>query len=557
MSTVWNLSDPRQLMGALGPDIIMMVGAMMLMLYAAWAPDSDRHQRRVGIGSLVLTVITLVAVIVYWERGWTSTNNGVIAVDNFRWAADVIILLGTLLTIALSIDYNSREGLHAGETHVLVLFATSGMMLLVAARDLMILFLGIELMSISSYVLAGMNRRSPRSAEGALKYFLLGAFSTGFLLYGIALVYGGTGSVNLQVIGQRIVDLGLYSSPILLVGIALLLIGFGFKVAAAPFHMWAPDVYEGAPTPITGYMATAVKAAAFAAFLRVWVEAFPNMGGLSPDPVAGGAETVGWYRPAWNLAVLTMWVGNLIALTQRNIKRMLAYSSIAHAGYALVAIVVASRAAMTGTPDAAAATNPGSAFLFYLLAYTLATMGAFAVVIALGNSGERSLDIDDYAGLWYVRPGLAIAMSVFMLALLGFPIFGGMGFFGKWYLLQAALTRPHRQVWLAVTVVVTSVVSCGYYLRVVMVMFMQPRRAGATAPLPVGRATGLVIAATAAAILIFGIYPTPVVRRTRDSALLRPNIVQSPVAPQVGAPPVPPAVRGAALTAAAAAAAAR
>ena len=534
MSTVWNLADPRQLTGALGPDLILMVGAMVLMLYAAWAPDSDAHQRRVGIGSIVLTLITLAAVVIYWERGWTSTPNGVIAVDNFRWAADVIVLLATLLTLALAIDYNSREGLYAGETHVLVLFATSGMMLLVAARDLMILFLGIELMSISSYVLAGMNRRSPRSAEGALKYFLLGAFSTGFLLYGIALVYGGTGSVNMQVIGQRVVDLGLYGSPILLVGIAMLLIGFGFKVAAAPFHMWAPDVYEGAPTPITAYMASAVKAAAFAAFLRVWVEAFPNMGGSSVDPVAGGVVRAGWYSPTWNLAVITMWAGNLIALSQRNVKRMLAYSSIAHAGYSLVAVVVVSRAL---TPDAAASaaaagtTNPGSAFLFYLLAYTLATMGAFGVVIALGNAGERSLDIDDYAGLWYVRPGLAIAMSVFMLALLGFPIFGGMGFFGKWYLLQAALAGPNRQVWLAVTLVVTSVVSTGYYLRLVMVMFMQPRRAGSPMPLPVGWPTAFVIAATAAAIVIFGIYPNPIVRRTRESALLRPTITQSPIAP--------------------------
>ena len=280
---------------------------------------------------------------------------------------------------------------------MLLLFATSGMMTLAAARDLMIVFLGIEIMSIAVYVLAGLNRRSERSAEGAIKYFLLGAFSTAFLLYGIALVYGATGTTNLAAIGSRIHVLVLGNTALVVVGTALLLVGFGFKVAAAPFHMWAPDVYEGAPTPITAYMAAAVKAAAFAGFLRVWLEAFPEV-------------SASWHGPVWWLAAVTMVVGNLVALAQKNIKRMLAYSSIAHAGYIMVTVAI-------GTPAAA------SAFMFYLLAYTLATLGAFGVIVAQGEAGESHLNIEDYSGLWSVRPKLAVAMAIFMLALLGFPDF--------------------------------------------------------------------------------------------------------------------------------------
>jgi NADH-quinone oxidoreductase subunit N len=469
---------------------------MILLLWAAWRPESDQHQRRVGAMSMIL-VVAVLAFVLY--EGWLGmpASDGPIAVDPFRWLVDVILLLGTLGTIALSMDYNEREGITAAESHVLVLLATSGMMLLAAARDLMIVFLGIELMSVSVYVLAGLNRRSGRSAEGALKYFLLGAFSTAFLLYGIALVYGATGSTMLSDIGSRIIQLDLATSPLLLIGVALMLVGMAFKVAAVPFHMWAPDVYDGAPTPITAYMAAAVKAAAFASFLRIWYEAFPTL-------------NVSWHLPIWWIAVATMVVGNLVALTQKNIKRMLAYSSIAHAGYVLVAVIVG--------------TSAGTwAFLFYLLAYTLATLGAFAVVSAIGETGEKKHFIEDYAGLWSVRPWMAAAMAVFMLALLGFPIFGGLGFLAKWFMLKAALQAPAPQTRLAVAIVLTSVVSAGYYLYVVMVMFMRPRTAGATPPLPVRRMSAAVIAVAAALILIFGIYPNPIVRWTQASGLLPPT----------------------------------
>jgi NADH-quinone oxidoreductase subunit N len=320
----------------------------------------------------------------------------------------------------------------------------------------------------------------------------LGAFSTAFLLYGIALVYGATGATNFSAIAANISAFKLQHSGLLLVGIALLLVGFGFKVAAAPFHMWAPDVYEGAPTPITAYMAAAVKAAAFAAFFRLWLEAFPEL-------------LATWHLPVWWLAVITMVVGNLVALAQRNIKRLLAYSSIAHAGYILVAMVVGTRLG-------------SSAFMFYLFAYTMATLGAFAVIVALGTSGEDRMGVEEYAGLWSVRPGLAVAMAVFMLALLGFPIFGGIGFFAKWYVLQAALQAPSPQTRLAVILVITSLVSAGYYLYVVMVMFMKPRASNAPLIARTGGWTRVVVWGSAAVILIFGLFPDVVVSLTQRSA---------------------------------------
>jgi NADH-quinone oxidoreductase subunit N len=263
--------------------------------------------------------------------------------------------------------------------------------------------------------------------------------------------------------------------------------------------MWAPDAYEGAPTPVTAFMAASVKAAAFAAFLRIWIEGF-------------GAAYAHWHLAVWWLAAITMVVGNVVALSQRNIKRMLAYSSIAHAGYIMVAVV--------------AGTNFGTtAFLFYLLAYTLATMGAFAVVVAVGRAGGSFDSLDEWAGLWHVRPGLAAAMAIFMLALLGFPVFGGIGFFAKWYVLRAALESQRPQIWLAVVLVLTSVVSAGYYLYVVMLMFMRARRTDAPLPAPSGGWTRLVIGASAVVILVLGLWPTPLVDVVARGVPTRPAVV--------------------------------
>lgn len=488
----FDLSLPSHLIAALTPDIVVMVGAMLLMLWAAWGPDSDDRQRSIGIAAIGVCVISA-ATIVYFMATGATAGKGPIAVDNYRWIADLVFLLATIGTLALSIDYNRRDRILAGESHVLVLFATAGMMILAGARDLMIVFLGIELMSIAVYVLTGLNRRSERSAEGALKYFLLGAFSTGFLLYGIALVYGATGATSFAAISDRVAELGLFANPMLLIGIGLMLVGFGFKVAAAPFHMWAPDVYEGAPTPITAYMAAAVKAAAFAAFIRIWFEVFSR-------------SFFGWHTAMWWVAAATMVVGNLVALQQKNIKRMLAYSSIAHAGYIMVALTVDQAIGST-------------AFLFYIVAYTLATFGAFGVVIAMSRPGGRDLEVGDYAGLWSVRPALAIAMAVFMFSLLGFPIFGGVGFFAKWYVIKAALGATAPQTRLAVLLVLTSVVSAGYYLYVIMVMFMKPRPEGADVPASTGSMTRWVIGVAAVLILALGVWPNGLDR-----------LVQSPTA---------------------------
>jgi NADH-quinone oxidoreductase subunit N len=498
----FDLAVPSQLMQALTPDLVLMGGAMVLMLFAAWRPETDDHQRAVGYGSIGLLVATL-ALVLWFARRNLSSGPGVIAVDGFRFAADALFLLAALGAIALGIEYNVREGIRGGESHVLVLFATSGMMILAAARDLMVVFLGIEIMSVAVYVLAGTNRRSARSAEGALKYFLLGAFSTGFLLYGIALVYGATGSTNLTTIGDRIVRYQLAHQPMLLVGIGLLLVGFGFKVAAVPFHMWAPDVYEGAPTPITAFMAAAVKAAAFATFLRVWREAFELL-------------DFAWLMPLWWVAAATMVFANVVALSQRNVKRLLAYSSIVHSGYLLVAVAA-------GVP------SDSAAFLFYLLAYTLATFGAFAVVCVMSRRGERDLEISDYEGLWLVRPGLAVGMGVCMLALLGFPVFGGAGFFAKVYVIAAAQASPFRHlVPLTVLLVLASVVSAGYYLHIVRVMFMKPRPEGANDPAPAGPFTRVVLGLSVALVLLFGLVPARVVDWARDSQISAPRAINAP-----------------------------
>jgi NADH-quinone oxidoreductase subunit N len=478
-----NLLDPLELTIALGPDLLLMVGAMSLLLWAAWRPDSSSHQRAVANASMALALLTMIAAGWYLLQGYTAAP-GPIAVDNFRWMADVVILVGTVFAIALARDDNDRQGIGIAESHVLILLAAAGMMLLAAARDLMIVFLAVELMSVAVYALAGLNRRSAMAAEGALKYFLLGAFSSAFLLYGIALVYGATGTTNLSEIAARMAALGPDTvSALMLAGIAFLLVGFGFKVATVPFHMWAPDVYDGAPSAVTAFMAATVKAAAFASFLRVWLEAFPGVYDA-------------WHTALAAIAIATMVVGNAIGLAQRNMKRLLAYSSIGHAGYLLVAI-------------APATVQGASAMLFYLLVYTLATFGAFAVIIAMTRPGRSTVMVDELAGLWARRPWLAAGMAVIMLALLGFPIFGGAGFFAKWYVIRAALQAPVPQTALAVALVLTSVVSAGYYLYVIVVMFMKsPSEAPDQEPLPATpMLTRLVLAVTVVGILILGVYP--------------------------------------------------
>jgi len=483
-----DLSSYADLMRALAPESLLTGLAMVVLLLVAWRHRTAADTRLAGVATLVALAAT--AVVVWWLWWNRATVDGIaqmIAVDDFRFVVDWIFLGAAALTVLFSFQYLEREGLLAPEYYPLLLFAVLGMMLMAGGEDLMVIFLGLELMSISVYVLAGFNRRSPRSAEAALKYFLLGAFASAFLLYGIALIYGATGTTNLSLIGVQVATLGVGHLPLLLIGVGLLLVGFGFKVAAVPFHMWAPDVYDGAPTPITGFMATGVKAAAFAALFRVVVEALGTTGGW-PAVIAG-------------LAVATMITGNLVALAQRSVKRMLAYSSIAHAGYLLVAV---------------AAGGAGSgAFIVYLVAYTLTTIAAFALLAAKGRAGESDVRIDDLAGLSASRPGLALALTVVMLSLLGFP--GTAGFIGKWYILVAAQGTGHPL--LAIVLVLTSVVSAGYYLPVVMAMYMKPvphpdAHAGMTLDW-IGRAA---LTASVIGILWFGIAPAGILGLSQASA---------------------------------------
>lgn len=483
------------LVRALAPELLLCAGALVMLLATVWIPQRNDAAMAEGaektsaiarIG-IVLCLLVGLAVMIAWGDGVLGTPDHRIAGDGFRWGIDLVILLGTVLALMLLDAEHHRSAAFSPEVPVLMLLAAAGMMVLSAARDLMFVFLGIELMSLAIYVLAGVNRRSARGAESAVKYFLLGSVSTGFLLYGIALLYGATGSTRLVDIAQW-VSANPALGPMFIVGTGLLLVGFGFKVAAAPFHLWTPDVYDGAPLPITAFMSACVKTAAFAVFARVMLEA-----------MAGAAER--WHPVMWWLAVITMITGNVLALSQRNLVRMLAYSSIAHAGYLLVSIVVSSPAGAT-------------ALVFYAMSYTLSTMGAFGVLMAVNGGRDRSPTLDDVAGLWLVRPWLAVAMSVFLLALMGMPIVGGMGFFAKWYLLQAALQATTPQTVLAVIVVLSSAVSAAYYLSVVGAMFMRSRPLDQPVPsmTPMGQS---LIAVTCVLVLVLGMYPTPMIELAR------------------------------------------
>ncbi|HEX6371223.1 MAG TPA: NADH-quinone oxidoreductase subunit N, partial [Longimicrobium sp.] len=393
-------------------------------------------------------------------------------------AADVLklgIYAVSALVFVYAKPYLQDRGLFKGEFYALVLFAVLGMMLMAGASDLMMIFIGLEVMSVAIYVLVGFDRMDPRSTEGSLKYFLLGAFSSAFFLYGIALVFGATGTTNIRTFFSILLS-GERHDTMLLAGIGLVLVGYGFKVAAIPFHMWTPDAYEGAPTPVTALMATGVKAAAFASLIRVFLVGFSGNFG-------------DWARPVYLLAAVTMVAGNLLALTQGSLKRMLAYSSIAHAGYLLAAVV-------------AGFTGGTSAFLFYLLVYTLMTAGAFGIVIANARGAEERVTLEDYAGLASQKPWLAAMFSVFLLSLAGFPLTAG--FLGKLYILRALVAMKVPE--LAVVLVLASLVSYFYYLRVIVVMYMRPARSAdehAEARLSGPAFAGVATAAALIVILFF------------------------------------------------------
>lgn len=418
-----------------------------------------------------------------------SAFNGMVIIDGFATFLMVIFLASGLFSIALSFDYLKRMGLARSEYYILLLLSITGMLLMAIAADLIVVFLALELLSIPLYVMAGFARPRLDSEEAALKYFLLGAFSGGFVVYGIALVFGATGTTSISGILSAI-NLGTINSVLFTVGAALILIGLGFKVAAVPFHMWTPDVYQGSPTAVTAFMSVGAKAGGFAALLRVFFVAFPD---ISQDltPIF------------WVIAVLTMILGNVVAIAQNNIKRMLAYSSIAHAGYILMGLVT------MGQTQASKEAIAGA--LFYLFAYMLTSFGSWAIVITLETSENKGLNLKDYAGLGKKYPALAAAMAVFMLSFIGVP--PTLGFVGKFYIFRAVIQGNF--IGLAIIGVFTSLISAFFYLRIVVLMYMQDGNPEIKPNIWLKLTVGL----TAIATVLLSIFSTPIFQWASQSLL--------------------------------------
>lgn len=466
------------------PPIVLSLGGIIVLL-ADLAVPRERKRVTAGLAALVAAAAGLTAVMQWGARG--TGFDGMVSVDGTALFLDGLFAVIGVTTIALSLRYNTARGIMRGEFYALMLFALAGMSLMGHAANLLTVFMAIELLSIPLYVLCGFARPRMDSEESALKYFLLGAFASGFLVFGIALTYGATGQLSLAGIA-RVVSGPTFDRPLLLAGAGLMLVGLGFKIAAAPFHMWTPDVYEGAPTTVTAFMATATKAAGFAAIVRVFLV------GLGPIAFA-------WQPVFAVLAALTMLVGNLAALTQSNLKRMLAYSSIAHAGYLLIGLAAGGEDGLRGV-------------LFYLVSYAVTTLAAFAVMTA-AKSSEEDQSIEGYAGLARRKPAWAFVMAIAMLSMAGIP--PTAGFAGKYFLFQSAINVG--LVPLAIIGVLTSVVSAYYYLRVIVAMYFREPASAAT-PEPArlnlhSLAGGLAIAATVA----LGIAPTPLLILATQGAL--------------------------------------
>jgi len=425
------------------PLLILTVWACVLLILDLFIPKT-RKDTTALLSALGLAVTLGFTLSQFGSE--VSGFSGMVALDGFSVFVNALLLVSGLLGIALAYGYVKRMGIERGEYYTLLLFSVVGMMLMAQATDLIIVFLALELLSIPLYVLAAFTRDKTESEEAGLKYFLLGAFSSGFLVYGIALIFGATHTTNIfAIVTAASTSTG---SLLLTIGAALLLIGFGFKVAAVPFHMWTPDVYQGAPTAVTAFMSSGAKIAGFAALLRVFATAFPSIAADMTDVF-------------WVISAATMIVGNVVAIAQTDIKRLLAYSSIAHAGYILMAFVPYGNESVVATSVAAG--------LFYLVAYVFTNFGAWGVVIALEKKEGKGLALDDYAGLAKKHPALAAAMAIFMLSLIGLP--PTIGLIGKLYLFRAVIDAGF--VWLAIIGVLTSLVSAFYYLRVVVIMYMK------------------------------------------------------------------------------------
>jgi len=473
---------------AILPLAALIFWAVLVLLVDLWIPKGRKSITAIlTTGGLALSLGLTLA-----QNGRTTMAfGGMVVVDGFAVFLNVIFLASGLAAVALAYDYLKRMDLERGEYYALLLFSISGMMLMAYASDLIIVFLALELLSIPLYVLAGFARPRTDSEESSLKYFLLGAFASGFVLYGVAMIFGATARTDLAGIVAAM-NSGTGNPLLFIIGAVLLLVGFGFKVAAVPFHMWTPDVYQGAPTPVTGFMSVAVKAAGFTALLRVFTTIF--RGDIYAD----------LWPILWGMAALTMIAGNVLAISQKNIKRLLAYSSIAHAGYLLMAFVP------YGTQylgDAIAST------LFYLIGYGLTSFGAWAVVIAMEKAEARGLDIEDYAGLGRRYPWLGLSMIVFMLSFTGIPL--TLGFWGKFYLFRTAVEGGYLS--LALVGLLTSIVSAYYYLRVLVVMYMKTGEPVAKG----GTWINILAVVAAAAVVLLALIPGPILELVSKALMLQ------------------------------------
>jgi NADH-quinone oxidoreductase subunit N len=497
------LVNPNTNLTAVLPEMIVAIAGTLVMLYDSFLP-----KQRLVTGAISLVGLFIAAFVLYtlWGNVDVPANawGGMIANDNLRLSFSFVAIFVTALTILISTVWTERENIPVGEYHSLLMFGTVGMLFMASGNDLVILFLGLETLSISTYVMAGLRKGDLRSNESAMKYFILGAFSTGFLLYGMALIYGATGSTNITEIAAAVANPNF--PALLLIGAAMLIIGFGFKAAIVPFHVWTPDVYEGAPTPITGFMAAGPKASAIAAFMRMFVLGFPLIAGAA----ASEALHETWITALTIMAMLTMTVGNFAAIVQNNVKRMLAYSSIAHAGYALVGFIGAGVALTAAKRDSAIAS-----VAFYMLTYAVTNLGAFAIVTLLAQKNDRRTEFEDYNGIGFRSPVLSFALSLFMLSLVGLPLTAG--FMGKVLVFRPALEAGNTLLTVLVVVaVVNTAISAYYYLRLIVVMFFRDRSTDWFAPrISVPLATALVI--TILGVFYFGIFSDPIIERFSQS----------------------------------------
>ncbi len=438
------------------------------------------RDERMPIGGLAIIGLigAGVASVLLWNRN--ASSFGVVTADNFALFVNLVLVAVGILTVIFSSQTVHRDGLPAGEYYAVMLFAIVGMMLMVQASDLLLVFLALETMSLAVYVLTGFRRDQETSSEAAFKYFLLGAFASSFFLYGIAFLYGVTGSTSLDRVGSVIAAQSMSGNPMILLGVGFLIVGFAFKVAAVPFHMWSPDAYDGAPAVVTGFMSTGVKAAAVAAFARVFLSS------LEPT-------ITDWAPVVWVIAAATMIVGTVVGVAQTSLKRMLAYSSIAHGGYLLAALVAGNDVGK-------------AAILFYLAAYALTNLGAFGVIALLGSRERANDDLRDYAGLWHTHPALTALMTIFLLSLGGFP--PTAGFIAKWYVFSAAVGAGYYG--LAIIGVLSSVVSVFFYLRIAVMMFMTERDARPVPP-PISGVALFGLTVSLIGVLYLGILPSAVI----------------------------------------------